>query len=142
MIEMMQLELARSATTMSMTTSRGSIFSAAAMAAIVFPSYFFIEGARTSATITPSAPPAPSHWFSHSVEGPAMSAFTFARWAGSESRLRRGSRPPSRTHGGRQASRPLEARFQGYWLAATSIPASRAASIFFRISGIRPKLGA
>jgi hypothetical protein len=38
MMEMMQPALARSARTMSMTASRGSFFSSAAIAAIVLPS--------------------------------------------------------------------------------------------------------
>src|SRR5580765_4030035 len=69
-----------------------------------------------------------------------MSVLTRSRVAGSARRFKRDSRPPSRDHGGRHASRPLEARFQGYWLAATSMPEARASSIFLRISGIRPKL--
>ena len=70
-----------------------------------------------------------------------MSAFTRSRTAGSASRFRSASRPPSRTHGGRQASSPFEARVYGYWFAATSIPCARASSIRFRTAGMRPKFG-
>jgi hypothetical protein len=36
----------------------------------------------------------------------------------------------------------LEARFHGYWFAATSIPCARASSMRRSISGIFPKFGA
>jgi putative ABC transport system permease protein len=71
----------------------------------------------------------------------AISDLTRSRSAGSARRFNSASRPPSRTHGGRHASRPFDARSHGYTLAATSTPAERASSSFSRISGIRPKFG-
>ena len=141
MIEMMHAVLARSASTMSMTTSRGSLFCAFAISAIVLPSSGFSSEASTLATMIPSAPPDPAYWFSHSVVDRSMSALTRSRTAGSASRFKSASRPPSRTHGGRHASRPLDARVYGYWFAATSSPCARASSIRFKTAGMRPKLG-
>ena len=54
-----------------------------------------------------------------------MSCRMRARWAGSPSRASIFSRPPSRTHKGRHASSPLEARVYGYVLAVTSRPRRR-----------------
>ena len=47
--------------------------------------------------------------------------------------------PPSCAHGGRFATSEFAAAGQGYWFAATSSPAARAAATFASISGIRPQ---
>ena len=69
-----------------------------------------------------------------------MSFFAFSRCAGSARRFRSASRPPSRIHGGRHASRPLEPAVQGYWFAATSMPSARACARRASRAGIRPQL--
>ena len=68
-----------------------------------------------------------------------MSAAAFARSFGSARRFNRASRPPSRIQGGRHASSPFEPAVQGYWLAETSIPASRAAAMRASTAGMRPQ---
>jgi len=56
-----------------------------------------------------------------------ISARARARVAGAPSCSGTLARPPSRTHGGRLASKPCELAIQGYWSADTSSPCARQA---------------
>ena len=107
-MKMMQAVFARSATTRSIRASRGSFFSSAAIWATDLPSYFFNFVSTTEAMSTRSGPPAPRYWFDQASESSSMSFFAFSRCAGSARRFSSASRPPSRIHGGRHASRPLD----------------------------------
>ncbi len=138
-MKMMPYEFAVSATTRSITASRGSMPISFPIVSSVFPSYFLSAGFRTAESITPAAPPEPTHWFDQASLSSAISRFTRARIAGSARRATSFSFPPSRTHGGRQASRPFEPAVHGYMFAATSSPSARAASSRARTRGIRPQ---
>ena len=110
MIEMITDDSALSAITRSMAASRGSLPMALPISAKFMPSYLRSDGSSTELSITPAAPPDPYHWFSNGAFGSSISRFTRARVAGSCRRVSKASVPPSRTHTGRQASSPFEAR--------------------------------
>ena len=132
----------RSATTRSITASRGSFPIVLPISVNIIPSYFLRSGFNTDTSITPSPPFAPYHWFSQVVTvGSSMSFRIRSRVAGSFNRPSILSRPPSRTHNGRHASSPLDARLYGYWLAVTSRPRARAASMRWSTSDILPNCG-
>ena len=101
--------------TRSITASRGSFPIAFPIAVSVMPSYFIRAGLRTDASITPSPPLAPYHWFSHVVAFASFMSFLISsRVDGSLSRSTSFSNPPSRAHSGMHESRPFDARVYGY----------------------------
>ena len=114
MIEMITEVSPRSAITRSIAASRGSLPISLPISTRFLPSHLRSAGSSTVDTITPAPPPEPYHWFSQSLAlASSMSRLMRSRSAGSCRRRSIMSRPPSRTHSGRHASRPFEARSYG-----------------------------
>ena len=99
------------------------------------PSYFRFAGLPARPITMPSHQPCS---LAHVMK--SLSVLILARTAGSFKRAANAAGPPSRAHTGKNALQPWFMAVYGYWLAVTSSPLARAASIVSRYWPTVPQL--